>query len=309
MTVFTRSKMTALLKPKVNKVTGEYPQTPSEWKGYFHESESKMAYERMVQTRRFSYGAMKDEGGQFKSATGAGQTYETTFKNQEFGLTFAITRTAVADNLYAREFNLGVSDLMDAMHNLKNLIAASYIINGFPAGTIGVSSSVLADGKTLFAPDHPIADNKSFSNFVDAGLNETSLEAAKLVLQKMKNEAGVFCPVDPEALHITPDLEWTAERLMKSQLRPGTANNDTNTIPGFLSKLVVNKWLSSTDLKPWFITSSVNKKGNSLVLFQREKMQNSITIDPSTWNIITTVFERYCLGAHDPRGVVGGYNR
>jgi hypothetical protein len=305
----TRADVEILLKPGARKIIGTYDKMPSEWKEIFKKEDSKMADEWEPEMRYFGYGQFKQEGGAFARDDNAGQRFVTRYHHQEFGLEFAMTRPMVDDNLYKKEFPKATTELRNSMDAYKNLLTATFIINGFPAGSIGTNTSTMADGQTIFSTAHP-TDFGTYSNYVGAGLNETSVEQAMILSKTFIQLSGVRIPAKIKKLIVGPELDFIASRLTESTYRVQTGNNDVNPVVStrvFPEGYQVNSWFNITGQKPWIILTNINET-SGFTLMQRIPLEENVHVEETTQNIITNVYERYSYNIANARASIGGYS-
>lgn len=216
-----------LLLPGLRGIEGKYEQIPSQYDKVFTKHDSKMALERTAEMRYLGLAKLKTEGGQTSFDNNAGERYVYNQEHVEIGLGYAITRKAVDDNLYKTQFAPSNLGLMESFHQTKEIYGAN-ILN--TATTY--NASIGGDGKALCATDHPI-DGSTVANrpVTDVELSESSLLNAMIAIRtNFKDQAGLKVFARGRRLVIPPALEPTAIRLTKTELRPGTADNDINAI-------------------------------------------------------------------------------
>lgn len=295
----TRGLIRDLLLPMLDSVNGSYKGFPEQWRQFFKEKSSTMAVERIAQMQYTSLLAMKSEGTAMKQDSGMKEKYLTQIEMVSYGLAFTMTHETIQDNQYKTEFPMGVQSLKDSSVCTQNTVGGITMINGF--------TNNMADGVPLFSAAHPY-DGGTFSNLLNAGLNETAANQANILAQSFRTEAGLQMVTLLETLVVAPQGEFVAEKLTKSKYEPSNANNGLNPINSmglFKNGYAVNNFINPTsaDAPNWFITT--NHPG--LVFFRREKPQYSIDVDSigTTKNVITSVFERYGMGPFDPRSCLG----
>ena len=294
----SRAQLVKELEPGLNALFGlEYKQYANEWNEIFDSESSDRAFEEEVMLAGFSNAAVKPEGQgvQFDDAQ---ETFTARYTNETIALAFAITEEAIEDNLYDRLASRYTKALARSMANTKQVKAAAVLNNGFNASFAG------GDGKALFADDHPTIAG-SFKNELETGadLNETSLEQALIDIGKMTDERGLKIAARGMKLIIPSELQFTADRLMKSEGRTGTADNDINAIRnmGMIPQgYTVNHFL--TNAKKWFVKTDVP---NGLKHFVRSPIKTSMEGDFDTGNVRYKARERYVFGFSDPRGIFG----
>ena len=294
----SRAQLVKELEPGLNALFGlEYKQYGEQWTEIFDTESSDRAFEEEVMLAGFSNAAVKPEG-QGVGYDDAQETFTARYTNETIALAFAITEEAIEDNLYDRLASRYTKALARSMANTKQVKAAAVLNNGFNASFAG------GDGKALFADDHPTIAG-SFKNELETGadLNETSLEQALIDIGKMTDERGLKIAARGMKLIIPSELQFTADRLMKSEGRTGTADNDINAIRnmGMIPQgYTVNHFL--TNAKKWFVKTDVP---NGLKHFVRSPIKTSMEGDFDTGNVRYKARERYVFGFSDPRGIFG----
>jgi len=294
----SRAQLVKELEPGLNALFGlEYKQYVNEAAEIFETENSDRAFEEEVMLAGFANATVKPEG-QGISYDSAQETFTARYTNETIALAFAITEEAIEDNLYDRLASRYTKALARSMANTKQVKGAAVLNNGFNASYAG------GDGKALFATDHPTLAG-SFKNELStaADLNETSLEQALIDIAAMTDERGLKIAARGTKLVIPSALQFTAERLMKSKGRVGTADNDINAINnmGAIPEgYVVNHYL--TDTSKWWIKTDVP---NGLKHFNRAPLKTSMEGDFDTGNVRYKARERYVFGFSDPRGIFG----
>ena len=294
----SRAQLVKELEPGLNALFGlEYKQYANEWNEIFDTESSDRAFEEEVMLAGFANAAVKPEGQgvQFDDAQ---ETFTARYTNETIALAFAITEEAIEDNLYDRLASRYTKALARSMANTKQVKAAAVLNNGFNANFAG------GDGVALFATNHPtIAGTFSNELAVASDLNETSLEQALIDIAAMTDERGLKIASRGMKLIIPSALQFTADRLMKSEGRTGTADNDINAVKnmGMIPEgYTVNHFLTSN--KKWFIKTDVP---NGLKHFVRSPIKTSMEGDFDTGNVRYKARERYVFGFSDPRGIFG----
>ncbi len=292
----SRAQLVKELEPGLNALFGlEYKQYANEHAEIFDTETSDRAFEEEVMLSGFANAAVKPEG-QGVTFDDAQETFTARYTNETIALAFAITEEAIEDNLYDRLASRYTKALARSMANTKQVKAAAVLNNGFNASFAG------GDGKALFATDHPTLAG-SFSNELStpAELNETSLEQSLIDIAAFTDERGLKIAAQGVKLIIPSALQFTAERLMKSTGRVGTADNDINALAsmGMIPQgYAVNHYLTST--KKFFIKTDVP---NGLKHFVRSPIKTSMEGDFDTGNVRYKARERYVFGFSDPRGM------
>ena len=294
----SRAQLVKELEPGLNALFGlEYKQYVNEAAEIFETENSDRAFEEEVMLAGFANATVKPEG-QGISYDSAQETFTARYTNETIALAFAITEEAIEDNLYDRLASRYTKALARSMANTKQVKGAAVLNNGFSSSYAG------GDGKALFATDHPTLAG-SFKNELStaADLNETSLEQALIDIAALTDERGLKIAARGMKLVIPSALQFTAERLLKSKGRTGTADNDINAINnmGAIPEgYVVNHYL--TDTAKWFVKTDVP---NGLKHFTRAPLKTSMEGDFDTGNVRYKARERYVFGFSDPRGIFG----
>ena len=294
----SRAQLVKELEPGLNALFGlEYKQYGEQWTEIFDTESSDRAFEEEVMLAGFANAAVKPEG-QGVGYDDAQETFTARYTNETIALAFAITEEAIEDNLYDRLASRYTKALARSMANTKQVKAAAVLNNGFNANFAG------GDGVALFATNHPtIAGTFSNELAVASDLNETSLEQALIDIAAMTDERGLKIASRGMKLIIPSALQFTADRLMKSEGRTGTADNDINAVKnmGMIPEgYTVNHFLTSN--KKWFIKTDVP---NGLKHFVRSPIKTSMEGDFDTGNVRYKARERYVFGFSDPRGIYG----
>ena len=294
----SRAQLVKELEPGLNALFGlEYKQYVNEAAEIFDTESSDRAFEEEVMLSGFGNAAVKPEGQgiQFDDAQ---ETFTARYTNETIALAFAITEEAIEDNLYDRLASRYTKALARSMANTKQVKGAGVLNNGFNAAFAG------GDGVALFSGAHPTLAG-TFSNMLTtaADLNETSLEQALIDIAAMTDERGLLIAARGVKLVIPSALQFTADRLMKSEGRVGTADNDINAIKnmGMVSQgYTVNHYL--TNARRWFLKTDVP---NGLKHFNRSPIKTTMEGDFDTGNVRYKARERYVFGFSDPRGAFG----
>ena len=294
----SRAQLVKELEPGLNALFGlEYKSYANEHAEIFDTESSDRAFEEEVMLSGFANAAVKPEG-QGVTFDDAQETFTARYTNETIALAFAITEEAIEDNLYDRLASRYTKALARSMANTKQVKAAAVLNNGFNANFAG------GDGVALFATNHPtIAGTFSNELAVASDLNETSLEQALIDIAAMTDERGLKIASRGMKLIIPSALQFTADRLMKSEGRTGTADNDINAVKnmGMIPEgYTVNHFLTSN--KKWFIKTDVP---NGLKHFVRSPIKTSMEGDFDTGNVRYKARERYVFGFSDPRGIFG----
>lgn len=287
------------LLPGLMAVDGKYKEVPLELDKVFVTKQSIMNMERSVQSRFLGIAALKVDGGSVVYDNQSGDRFIYNMQPIGAGIGYVITRNALADGLYKDTFtpnNLGMQNSMRAFWNTQ----AAYLFN--TASTY--NANIGGDGVALLSTAHPI-DGGTFANTSSSpqSLGEGSLiSAIKAVPKSFVDQAGLFIDVTTEDLIIPWAQRDVALRLIKSELRPGTANNDPNVIPilhGGIRNIITGRYLTSD--YPWFLTTSV--KG--LIKIEREPFESDMNVDFDSDNLKVKCYERACYTYNDPRCLYG----
>ena len=294
----SRAQLVKELEPGLNALFGlEYKNYDNEHAEIFDIESSERAFEEEVMLSGFGNAQVKAEG-QGVSFDDAQETFTARYTNETIALAFAITEEAIEDNLYDRLASRYTKALARSMANTKQVKGANVLNNAFDPNFLG------GDGKELCATDHPTLAG-TFSNElnVSADLNETSLEQSLIDIAAFTDERGLKIAARGMKMIIPSALQFTAERLMESKGRTGTADNDINAIvsKGMIPQgYVVNHYLTDDDA--YFIKTDVP---NGLKMFNRSPIKTSMEGDFDTGNVRYKARERYSFGFSDPRGVFG----
>lgn len=295
----SRAQLLKELLPGLNALFGmEYNRYGEEHKEIFETETSERSFEEETKLSGFSAAPVKNEGNAI-AYDNAQEAWTARYNHETIALGFSITEEAVEDNLYDSLSSRYTKALARAMAYTKQVKAASVLNNGFSSSYKG------GDGKELFATDHPLVSGGTNSNepATAADLNETSLEAAVIQIAAWTDERGLLIAAKPRKLIVPPNLMFVATRLLETELRVGTNNNDVNAIKTMGSipeGFRVNHFL--TDTNAWFLCTDVP---NGLKHFVRTPLQNSMDGDFDTGNVRYKARERYSFGWSDPLGVYG----
>ena len=294
----SRAQLVKELEPGLNALFGlEYKRYDQEHKEIYAEESSDRAFEEEVMLSGFANANVKGEG-QGVSYDEAQETFTARYTMETIALAFAITEEAMEDNLYDRLSSRYTKALARSMANAKQVKAVVPLNNGLP----GVATFKTGDGVSLINASHPtIAGTFSNTLATAADLNETSLEQSMIDIAAFTDERGLKIAARGMKMILHSNQQFTAERLMKSPGRVGTADNDINAIKnmGMLPQgFVVNHYLSDTDA--FYILTDVP---NGMKYFNRAPLKTSMEGDFDTGNVRYKARERYAFGASDPRGI------
>ena len=291
-----------LLLPGLRGVVGKYEQIPSQYDKIFTKHESKMALERTAEMRFLGLAQLKTEGGQTAFDNGAGERFIYNQEHSEIGLGYAITRKAIDDNLYKSQFMPSNLGLIESFQQTKEIYGAN-VLN--TATTY--NASVGGDGVALISTSHPI-DGGTVANrpAVDVDLNEATLLNGMIsVRTNFKDQAGLKMFARARRLVVPPQLEPVAIRLTKTELRPGTADNDVNAIMmtsgGLPEGYMTNDFLTSS--RAWFLLTNID----GLSYMQRIAFEMDMQVDFVTDNLLVKAYERYSFGYYNWRSIFGSF--
>ena len=296
----SRSQLVKELEPGLNALFGlEYKRYENQHAEIYTTENSDRAFEEEVMLSGFANAQVKAEGSGV-SFDEAQETFTARYTHETVALAFAITEEAIEDNLYDRLAARYTKALARSMSNAKQVKAVEPLVNGLP----GVGTFKGGDGVALFATNHPtVAGTFKNTLTVQADLNETSLEQSMIDIAKMTDERGLRVAARGVKMIIPSELQFTAERLMKSQGRTGTADNDINAIVsmGMVPQgYRVNNYLTDTD--SFYILTDVP---NGMKMFNRAPLTTAMEGDFDTGNVRYKARERYSFGVSDPRGIFG----
>ena len=297
----SRAQLLKELLPGLNALFGmEYGRYGEEHKEIYETETSERSFEEETKLSGFSAAPVKNEG-QAISYDNAQEAWTARYQHETIALGFSITEEAVEDNLYDSLSSRYTKSLARAMAYTKQVKGAAILNTAFT----GTGNPTYGDGKVLCATDHPLVSGGTNSNTftTQADLNETSLEAATIQIAAWTDERGLLIAAKPRKLVIPPSLMFVAKRLLDTELRVGTTNNDINALKamGTIAEgFTVNHWL--TDTNGWFVTTDVP---NGLKHFVRTPLSNSMDGDFDTGNVRYKARERYSFGVSDPLGIFG----
>ena len=299
----SRAQLVKELEPGLNALFGlEYKRYENQHAEIYNEESSDRAFEEEVMLSGFANADVKAEGAGV-SYDDAQETYTARYTMETIALAFAITEEAIEDNLYDRLSSRYTKALARSMSNAKEVKAAAVLNNGLP-GVAAATAFRTGDGQNLLSTAHPtIAGTVSNTLATQADLNETSLEQSLIDIAAMTDERGLKIAAKGMKMIIPSALQFTAERLMASAGRVGTADNDINAIKsmGMIPQgYSVNNYLTDTDA--FFIITDVP---NGMKHFERTPMTTKMEGDFDTGNVRYKARERYVFGVSDYRGIFG----
>jgi hypothetical protein len=295
----SRAQLLKELLPGLNALFGlQYATYDQEHKEIYETETSERSFEEETKLSGFSAAPVKNEGSAI-SYDNAQEAWTARYNHETIALGFSLTEEAIEDNLYDSLSARYTKALARAMAYTKQVKAAAVLNNGFSANYLG------GDGVALFSASHPLITGGVNSNIptTPADLNETSLEAAVIQISLWTDERGLLIAAKPKKLVVPSSLQFVATRLLETELRVGTADNDINAIKnnGSISEgYTVNHFL--TDTNAWFLTTDVP---NGMKHFVRSPLANSMDGDFDTGNVRYKSRERYSFGWSDPLGMFG----
>ena len=295
----SRSQLVKELEPGLNALFGlEYNRYENEHAEIFTAEASDRAFEEEVMLTGFGSAPVKEEGSAvtFDQAT---ESFTARYTHETIAMAFAITEEAIEDNLYDRLAARYTRALARSMANTKQVKAANVLNNAFDSNFAG------GDGKELCATDHPLATGGTFRNELStaADLSETSLEQSLIDISAFVDERGLKIAMQGVKLIIPKELQFTAERILRSPQRVGTADNDINAMAsmGMMPQgYRINHYLTDTDA--FFIMTDAP---NGMKMFVRSPIKTAIEGDFDTGNVRFKARERYSFGVSDWRGYYG----
>jgi hypothetical protein len=296
----SRAQLLKELLPGLNALFGlEYARYGEQHKEIFETETSERSFEEETKLSGFSAAPVKNEGQAIAYDNGQ-EVFTARYTHETIALGFSLTEEAIEDNLYDSLSARYTKALARAMAYTKQTKAAGVLNNGF-----AVSGFNGGDGVPLFSTAHPLVSGGVNSNRPSTGadLNETSLEAAVIQIAAWQDERGLLIAAKPRKLIVPPNLMFVATRLLETELRVGTADNDINAIKsnGSIPEgYTVNNFL--TDTNGWYLTTDVP---NGLKHFVRTPMAQSMDGDFDTGNVRYKSRERYSFGWSDPLGMFG----
>ena len=291
-----------LLLPGLRGIVGKYEQIPSQYDKVFTRFDSKLALERTAEMRYLALAQLKTEGGQTQFDNQAGERYVYNQEHMEIGLGYAITRKAIDDNLYKTQFHPANLGLTESFHQTKEIYAAN-VLN--TATTY--NSLVGGDGVALCSTAHPI-DGQTIANTptTQVDLNEATLLNAMISIRtNFRDQAGLKMFARGRKLIVPPQLEPVAIRLTKTELRPGSADNDVNAIlstaGGIPEGYMVMDFLTSSFA--WFLLTNIA----GLAYMRRIAFETDMQVDFVTDNLLVKAYERYSLNYFNWRSIYGNF--
>ena len=294
----SRAQLLKELLPGLNALFGmEYQRYGEEHAEIYETETSERSFEEETKLSGFGQAPVKQEGSAI-AYDNAQEAFTARYNHETIALGFSLTEEAVEDNLYDTLSARYTKALARSMANTKQVKAANILNNGF-------SDTNGGDGKALFATDHPLVSGGTNNNTqsVAADLNESSLENAVIQIAGWTDERGLLIAAKPRKLIIPPDLQFVATRLLDTEQRVGTADNDINALKnnGAIPEgYTINHYLTDTDA--YFLTTDVP---NGMKYFVRTPLTTSMDGDFDTGNVRYKARERYSFGFSDPLGMWG----
>ena len=295
----SRAQLLKELLPGLNALFGmEYGRYGEQHKEIYETETSERSFEEETKLSGFSAAPVKNEGSAI-AYDNAQEAWTTRYNHETIALGFSITEEAIEDNLYDSLSARYTKGLARAMAYTKQVKSAATLNNGFSASYVG------GDGVALFSTAHPLISGGTNSNrpATAADLNETSLENAVIQIAAWTDERGLLIAAKPKKLIVPPALQFVATRLLETNLRVGTADNDINALKnnGSIPEgYTINNYL--TDTNGWYLTTDVP---NGLKHVVRSPLANSMDGDFDTGNVRYKARERYSFGWSDPLGMFG----
>ncbi len=295
----SRAQLLKELLPGLNALFGlEYARYGEQHKEIYEIESSERSFEEETKLSGFAAAAVKNEGSAIQYEAGQ-EAWTARYNHETIALGFSLTEEAVEDNLYDSLSARYTKALARAMAYTKQVKAAAVLNNGFNSAYTG------GDGASLFSASHSLVSGGSNSNIpsTPADLNETSLEAAVIQIAQWTDERGLLIAAKPKKLIVPPALQFVATRLLETEQRVGTTDNDINALKnnGSIPEgYTINNFL--TDNNAWFLTTDVP---NGLKHFVRQSLVTSSDTDFDTGNMRYKARERYSFGWSDPLGMYG----
>jgi hypothetical protein len=297
----SRAQLLKELLPGLNALFGmEYARYGEEHKEIYETETSERSFEEETKLSGFSAAPVKNEGSAIAYDNGQ-EAWTARYNHETIALGFSLTEEAIEDNLYDSLSARYTKALARAMSYTKQVKAAAVLNNGFTNS----AQYYGGDGVPLFSASHPLVGGGTNSNIpsTPADLNETSLENAVIQIAAWTDERGLLIAAKPRKLVVPPSLQFVATRLLETELRVGTNDNDINALKnnGSIPEgYTINHFL--TDNNAWFLTTDVP---NGMKHFVRTPLSQSMDGDFDTGNVRYKSRERYSFGWSDPLGMFG----
>ncbi|MDB5584310.1 MAG: hypothetical protein JWR80_9486 [Bradyrhizobium sp.] len=296
MAVITRSAHPEALWPGIKAWFGKtYKEHPAEWSAIFEKDSSEKAYEKVVETTGFGLAPIKTEGSSIAYDTD-GQGSVTTLTHVVYALGYIVTREELDDDLYKEVSERRAKGLAFSMRQTTEIVHANVFNRAFNSSYVG------GDGVELCSAAHPTRAGNQSNLLTAADLSESSLEDAVKTINQVKNARGLRIALRAQRLIISTDDEFNAQRILKSNLRQGTANNDTNAlrVMGSIPEVVSNHYLS--DMDAWFIQTDAPE---GLMSLWRNEVELTKDADFDTENAKAKARMRFATGYGDFRSIFG----
>ena len=287
------------LLPGLRGVEGQYQMIPTQWSKYYESGDSDMALERTSEVRMLGLAAIKQDGGPTTFDNASGDRYQYNAQHVEIALGYYITRQSIEDNLYKKEFDPSNLGLQESFQQTKEILAANQLNTATT-----YNSQIVGDGQPLLSTSHPY-DGGVWGNTptTQMDLNESSLESSLIQIRtQWVNQAGLKIFARGRKLLVPPQLEYVARRILGTELRPGTGDNDVNALraTGQLPEgYEVLDFLTSP--YSWFVLT--NKRG--LLHLKRMPFETDMQVDFTTDNLLVKARERYSFSYYNPRCIWG----
>ena len=295
----TITQIKDLLLPGLNAVFGaKYTMFPTQWSEIFEKYTSDMNYERDVEVKMLGLAQQRSEG-QATAFDDMGERYLYVYRHIGVALGFVMTKFAIRDNLYKSQFGPNVEALKRSLMQTKEVYGANVLNNANDSTGVYYGG----DGVALLSTAHPI-DVGTVANTpaVPAELNETSLQDGIVAVRRFKDAAGLRVMAKAKKLIVAPENQFVAKRLMDTELRVGTSDNDINAQKalGGVTEWTINDFI--TNVKSWYLKTDVP---DGLKFFQRDPLETDMHTDFTSDNLLTKATERYSFGWSNFRGLYG----
>jgi len=289
------AQIKSLLLPGLYDVAGEYQQLPKEWSDLFTVHKATLRVESKAQMRILGLAQLKTEGGATAFDNNSGQRYIYNAQPFQVGLGYSITRESLDDNQYVKDFNLMKLPLANSFNQFKEIQSANVLNN-----CATYDPTVGGDAVPLSSTAHPYDGGTWANTFsVQLDLTETALiQACQNIRAQFVDEAGLKINARAQKLVVPVQLTAVAERLMKTELQPDTANNTVNAVlsmPAGIREYTINDYLTSP--YAWFIKTNID----GLVMMERIPFETDMWVDNHTDNVLIKGYERYISTYNDPR--------
>jgi hypothetical protein len=296
MAAITRSAHPEALWPGIKAWFGKmYNEHPAEWSNIFEKDTSDKYAEKIVETTGFGLAPIKSEGGSVAYDTD-GQGSVTTLTHLVYALGYIVTREELDDDLYKEVSERRAKALAFSMRQTAEIVHANILNRAFD------TNYPIGDAAAMCSASHPTRAGNQSNLLTAADLSESALEDAVKTINQVKNARGLRIAVRPQRLIISTDDEFNAQRILKSQLRQGTANNDVNALRvlGSIPEIASNHYL--TDMDAWFVQTDAPE---GLMSLWRNEVELSKDQDFDTENAKAKARMRFCAGIGDFRAIFG----